>query len=120
MKPSENIFELIKSLSGREIEYILKTSDQHKKSGSNNYMMLFHEILSQAAYNEKEIIKKLGYENSLNNFAFTKNYLYHFILNRLEEICQFPQVVLRRNINRASLSLQEQYETFLRNVLKDA
>ncbi|HXB39617.1 MAG TPA: hypothetical protein VNZ49_03690 [Bacteroidia bacterium] len=120
MKPSENIFELIKSLSGKEIEYILKTSDQHKKSGSNNYMLLFHEIISQAVYNEKEIIKKLGYENNLNNFAFTKNYLYHFILNRLEEICQLPQVVLRRKINCANLSLQKKYEPFLQDVLKKA
>src|ERR1700752_1701147 len=116
MKPSENIFELIKSLSGKEIEYILKTSDQHKKSGSNNYMMLFHEILSQPIYNEKEIIKTLGYENNLNNFAFTKNYLYHFILNRLEESCLLPQVALRRSMNLVSLSLQKQYESFLQHV----
>lgn len=120
MKPSENIFELIKSLSGKEIEYILKTSDQHKKSGSNNYMLLFHEIISQPVYNEKEIIKKLGYENNLNNFAFTKNYLYHFILNRLEEICTLPQVVLRRKINCAALSRQKKYAPFLQEVLKES
>ena len=120
MKASENIFELIKSLSGKEIEYILKTSDQHKKSGSNNYMMLFHEILSQAVYNEKDIIKKLGYEDNLNNFAFTKNYLYHFILNRLEEISVLPQVALRRKINYASLSSNKQYEPFLKDVIKEA
>ncbi|HWY37955.1 MAG TPA: hypothetical protein VNY73_05315 [Bacteroidia bacterium] len=120
MKPSENIFDLIKSLSGKEIEYILKTSDLHKKSGSNNYMMLFHEALSQPVYNEKEIIKKLGYENNLNNFAFTKNYLYHFILNRLEEISQLPQVALRRKINYASLSRHKQYEPFLQDILKEA
>jgi len=120
LKPSENIFELIKSLSGKEIEYILKTSDQHKKSGSNNYMLLFHEIISQPVYNEKEIIKKLGYENNLNNFAFTKNYLYHFILNRLEEICTLPQVVLRRKINCAGLSAQKKYEPFLQEVIAEA
>lgn len=119
MKPSENIFELIKSLSGKEIEYILKTSDQHKKSGSNNYMLLFHEVISQPVYNEKEIIRKLGYENNLNNFAFTKNYLYHFILNRLEEICQLPQVVLRRRINCAALSTQNKYRPFLEDVLTE-
>ncbi len=120
MKPSENIFELIKSLSGKEIEYILKTSDQHKKSGSNNYMMLFHEILSQPVYNEKEISKKLGYEKDLNNFAFTKNYLSHFILNRLEEISRLPQVILRRKINFASLSLNKKYEPFLHETIKEA
>jgi hypothetical protein len=120
MKASENIFDLIKSLTGKEIEYILKTSDLHKKSGSNNYMMLFHEILSQPVYNEKEIIKKLGYESNLNNFAFTKNYLYHFILNRLEEISVLPQVALRRKINYASLSVSKQYEPFLHDVIKEA
>jgi hypothetical protein len=120
LKASENIFDLIKSLTGKEIEYILKTSDLHKKSGSNNYMMLFHEILSQPVYNEKEIIKKLGYESNLNNFAFTKNYLYHFILNRLEEISQLPQVVLRRKINFASLSTNKQYEPFLQDILEEA
>jgi len=82
-------------------------------------MVLFHEIISQPVYNEKEIIKKLGYESNLNNFAFTKNYLYHFILNRLEEICTLPQVVLRRKINCASLSLQKKYEPFLLEVLKE-
>ena len=83
-------------------------------------MLLFHEIISQQTYNEKEIIKKLGYENNLNNFAFTKNYLYHFILNRLEEISQLPQVVLRRKINCAGLSLQKKYEPFLQEVLLEA
>lgn len=120
MKPSENIFELIKSLTGREIEYILKTSDQHKKSGSNNYMLLFHEIISQPVYNEKDIIKKLGYENNLNNFAFTKNYLYHFILNRLEEICQLPQVTLRRKINCASLAIHKKYAPYLIETIEEA
>jgi tetratricopeptide (TPR) repeat protein len=120
MKASENIFELIKSLSGKEIEYILKTSDQHKKSGSNNYMLLFHEIISQPVYNEKEIIKKLGYESNLNNFAFTKNYLYHFILNRLEEISTLPQVMLRRKINCASLIQQKKYAPYLQEVLDEA
>ena len=120
MRPSENIFELIKSLSGREIEYILKTSDQHKKSGSNNYMLLFHEIISQPVYNEKEIIRKLGYEQNLNNFAFTKNYLYHFILNRLEEISTLPQVALRRKINCATLSLQRKYLPWLQDTLAEA
>jgi hypothetical protein len=120
MKPSENIFELIKSLSGKEIEYILKTSDQHKKSGSNNYMLLFHEIISQPVYNEKEIIRKLGYEKNLNNFAFTKNYLYHFILNRLEEISTLPQVVLRRKINCAALSQQRKYHPYLHDTLAEA
>lgn len=120
MKPSESIFELIKSLSGKEIEYILKTSDQHKKSGSNNYMLLFHEIISQSIYNEKEIIKKLGYEKNLNNFAFTKNYLYHFILNRLEEISTLPQVMLRRKINCAALSQQQKYRPFLTGTLAEA
>ncbi|MGZ3904143.1 MAG: hypothetical protein ACXVC6_10635, partial [Bacteroidia bacterium] len=120
MKASENIFDLIKSLTGKEIEYILKTSDLHKKSGSNNYMMLFHEILSQQSYNEKEIIKKLGYQTNLNNFAFTKNYLYHFILNRLEEISKLPQVILRRKINFAELSRQQQYGPHLADMLKEA
>lgn len=120
MKASENIFDLIKSLTGKEIEYILKTSDLHKKSGSNNYMMLFHEILSQQSYNEKEIIKKLGYQTNLNNFAFTKNYLYHFILNRLEEISKLPQVILRRKINFTELSRQQQYGPHLVDMLKEA
>lgn len=119
MKPSENIFELIKSLSGKEIEYILKTSDQHKKSGSNNYMLLFHEIISQPVYNEKEIIKKLGYQDNLNNFAFTKNYLYHFILNRLEEISLLPQVLLRRKINCAELIQQKKYAPYLAETLTE-
>ncbi|MGZ3863867.1 MAG: hypothetical protein ACXVPN_02005 [Bacteroidia bacterium] len=120
MKASENIFDLIKSLTGREIEYILKTSDLHKKSGSNNYMMLFHEILSQQSYNEKEIVRKLGYETNLNNFAFTKNYLYHFILSRLEEISKLPQVILRRKINFAELGRQKQYSPHLTDILKEA
>lgn len=120
MKASESIFDLIKSLSDKEIEYILKASDLHKKSKSNNYIILFHEILNQQVYNEKEIIKKLGYETNLNNFAFTKNYLYHFILNRLEEICPLPQVSLRRKINFASLSAYKQYQPFLQDVLQEA
>jgi tetratricopeptide (TPR) repeat protein len=120
LKPSENIFELIKSLTPAEADYIVKTSDQHKKSSSNNYMMLFSEIQAQETYDEKEIIRKLGYGDNLNNFAFTKNYLCHFILNRLEEISNLPQVALRRKINAVSLSTNRKYAPYLTEMTEEA
>ncbi len=87
MKPSDDIFLLIKSMSGKEKlffrkKYLLLTED-----ADNNYLKLFDEISKQAAtenaYDESKIKEGTYSGKFIKNLPFHKNYLYNSILNSL-------------------------------------
>jgi len=87
MKPSDEIFLLIKSMSGKEKLFFRKKFLLLLEDADNNYLKLFDEISKQAAndgeYDESEI-KKGNYEGKfIKNLPFHKNYLYNAILNSL-------------------------------------
>lgn len=105
MKPSLALFHLIKSLEPEEIESVRRGARLHVKGGENRYLQLFEEALVQEQYDEKLIVKKLGYENDLNKFAFFKNYLYNYILKCLELRDGFLKKEARSGLNRVELLL---------------
>ncbi len=87
MKTSDEIFQLIRSLSGKEKlffrkKYILLTADADK-----NYLKLFDEISKQTAdgddYDESKIKEGEYSGKFVKNLSFHKNYLYNAILNSL-------------------------------------
>lgn len=81
MKPTTELFDLIKSLSGSEKRYFkLHTSLQQ---GNKDYLKLFEEIDSQETYDENAIKRKFKNESSVKNITFTKNYLYKLIFKSL-------------------------------------
>jgi len=81
MKPSLELFELIKSLTKSEKRYFrIKASAQ---KGSKNYMKLFDVIDSLSTYDEELIRKKYRKEKFVKNFTFNKNYLSGLIFKSL-------------------------------------
>jgi tetratricopeptide (TPR) repeat protein len=103
MKPSLALFELIQTLEPGEVDAIRRGARVHVKGGENKYVFLFDEILKQEEYDEKSLIKKLGYEKELNKFAFFKNYLYNYILKCLEDRPGFIKREIRNGLNRVEV-----------------
>ncbi|MDZ4712720.1 MAG: hypothetical protein SGI89_10400 [bacterium] len=85
MKSSDEIFQLIKSMSGREKLFFRKKYLSLTGDADNNYLKLFDDIAEQtegdSEYDESKI--KIGnYTGKLiKNLSFNKNFLYNSILN---------------------------------------
>lgn len=87
MRTSENLFQLIKSMSKAEKGYFKKYASMHTIGEKNNYVKLFDAIEKQAEkseiYNE-DSIKKLFNEKFIRQLPVVKNYLYKIILESLQ------------------------------------
>jgi hypothetical protein len=81
MKPSTELFQLIKSLSKSEKRYFKLTSSL--QSGEKNYMKLFDAIEEQDEYDEPFIKKKFHNEVFISHLPSEKNHLYSLILKSL-------------------------------------
>ena len=62
MKPSEDLFLLIKSLSKTEKGYFQKYAQLHSSGKENNYIKLFYAIEKQASYEESKIVAQFKKE----------------------------------------------------------
>lgn len=80
MTPSNELFELIKSLNKTEKRYIKLN---FPSSENAKYRILFDEIEGAEIYDEKRIKEKFKGEKFIKQLTFTKNYLYNTILNLL-------------------------------------
>lgn len=85
MKPSDNLFKLVKSLTKSEKANFRKFAERHIIRGENNYMKLFDEVLAQKVYDEKKIIEKLNDKKLTAQLHVIKNYLFGTILKSLKE-----------------------------------
>ncbi|HCA43489.1 MAG TPA: hypothetical protein DEP28_09590, partial [Bacteroidetes bacterium] len=88
MKPTEDLFELINSLTKSEKRYfrIYSSLLSGKRKQEMNYLKLFNEIEKQCKtgiYDEKKIKEKFKGNNFIKQLTFTKNYLYNLILKSL-------------------------------------
>jgi len=81
MKPSTELFQLIKSLSKSEKRYFKLSSSL--QSGEKNYMKLFDAIELQSAYDEAAIKEMFKEETFINHLPSEKNHLYSLILKSL-------------------------------------
>ncbi|TXB65367.1 hypothetical protein FRY74_08060 [Vicingus serpentipes] len=81
MKPSTELFQLIKSLSKSEKRYFKLTSSL--QSGEKNYMKLFDAIEEQTEYDEDAIKNKFKTETFIKHLPSEKNHLYNLILKSL-------------------------------------
>lgn len=88
MKPTNDLFLLIKSLESTEKSYFKKFTRLHILGDGNNYIRLFEAIEKQThiseEYDETLIRKKFKGEAFLNQLWVAKHYLYHQILRSLE------------------------------------
>lgn len=83
MKASEDLFLLIKSLSGREKAYFKRSATLHSERKDKNYLKLFAAIDSMQSYDEAALKKKLAGQSLLRNFSHEKAYLYRHLLRSL-------------------------------------
>ncbi|MEZ4885521.1 MAG: hypothetical protein R3E32_12385 [Chitinophagales bacterium] len=83
MRPSDNLFKLIQSLSASEKRYFKIYAEQHIIGKKNNYMQLFDMIAKQTEYDEAAIKRKFRREKFIRQLTFTKNTLTHKIMKAL-------------------------------------
>tara|TARA_R110002072_G_scaffold227777_1_gene384603 strand:- start:13974 stop:15509 length:1536 start_codon:yes stop_codon:yes gene_type:complete len=81
MKPSVELFSLIKSLTKSEKRFFKLSSSL--QSGDKNYLMLFDYIEKQTSYNETALKKKFEKENFIKHLPSEKNHLYKLIMKSL-------------------------------------
>jgi hypothetical protein len=83
MTPSEDLFDLIRSLTQNEKRYFKINASKHIIGEKNNYVRLFEVIDKQKKYDEAAIKKYFRNEVFIRQMTFTKNYLYNLILKSL-------------------------------------
>ena len=83
MRPTDDLFDLIKSLEKSEKRTFSLYASRHVRGDANNYQKLFDAIDTQSVYDESLIKEKLSGESFVKHYAFAKNYLYRLILRSL-------------------------------------
>lgn len=81
MKPKNDLFELVHTLTANEKRYFRLYASMQK--GNKTYVRLFDEISNQQCYNEEEIKFKFRGEKFIEQLGFTKNYLMKLIFKAL-------------------------------------
>lgn len=98
---SNDLFELIKSLSRQEKRYFKLYAARHVIGEQNNYVLLFDAIDRQEAYDEGRIREQFSDKAFTRQLHVLKNYLYKLIMDSL------------RNFHDAGS--EDQFFTLLRN-----
>lgn len=81
MKPSTELFKLVKSLSKSEKRFFKLTSSL--QSGDKNYLKIFDAIEKQSVYNEEALKTEFENETFIKHLPSEKNHLYKLILKSL-------------------------------------
>lgn len=84
MRASDNLFNLIKSLTKSEKRYFKIIATKKNEDGKgNNYLQLFNAIDKQDEYDEEKIIRQFAKTTFIKHLPSEKNYLYFNILKAL-------------------------------------
>lgn len=81
MKPKNDVFQLVRSLTKAEKRFFNLFSALSE--GDKNYVKLFNALEKMSEYDEKKLKKKLAGERFLNNLSYEKNYLFKMLLRSL-------------------------------------
>lgn len=81
MKPSTELFNLIKSLSKSEKRFFKLSSSL--QSGEKNYLKVFDYIEKQSSYDEEQLKKRFEKETFVKHLPSEKNHLYKLIMKSL-------------------------------------
>lgn len=81
MKPSSELFKLIKSLTKSEKRFFKLSSAL--QSGEKNYLKIFDYIEKQENYDEEELKAAFGNEVFIKHLPSEKNHLYRLVLKSL-------------------------------------
>ena len=97
MKPTNQLFEIIKSLTPEEEKKFKSLSSLQQ--GEKNYIKLYNFIQSQENYDEDKVKNHFKNETFVQHFASEKNQLLHHILKSLR---------FQRQENNASAKIDEE------------
>ena len=103
MKPSHELFNLIKSLTKSEKRFFKLTSTL--QSGEKNYLKIFDAIEKQQVYDEEALKKQFEGERFIRHLPSEKNHLYKLILKSLRSFYSDNSVsaVLRTEIKNIEI-----------------
>jgi len=102
MTPSNDLFDLIKSLNSSEKKFL--TTQLSSASGSENiYLELYNVIDRQKEYDEQKIKKQFSKTLDARSFPVIKGRLFHLILDTLRAYCadDLPDFTVRQMIEKA-------------------
>lgn len=123
MKVSDDLFQLIKSMSKSEKGYFKKFASKHTIGEKNIYVKLFDAMDRLDEYNEQEIKKKFAGEKFADKLYSTKNYLFNLILKALSSYHAEKFAVLKLNMMMIELNvlfekgLYKQFKTLLNKAI---
>ncbi|MCT4560092.1 MAG: hypothetical protein N4A41_01840 [Crocinitomicaceae bacterium] len=107
MKPSGELFKLIKSLSKSEKRFFKLSSSL--QSGEKNYLKIFDFIEKQKEYNEEELKEHFKKEKFIRHLPSEKNHLYKLILKSLRSFYSEHSVssLLKQEIKNVEILYQK-------------
>jgi hypothetical protein len=83
MRPTDDLYQLIRSMSKSERGYFIKYSRIHVKGDQNNYMRLFDVISDMKEYSEEHLKRRLKNDAILSYLSTAKNQLHGIILKTM-------------------------------------
>lgn len=124
MKASDDLFQLIKSMSRSEKGYFKKFASKHTSGGGNIYLRLFDAVDDLDAYDENELKRRFKGERFTDKLYSTKNYLFNLILKALSAYHSEKFAVSKLSMMHIELNvlfdkgLYKQYKTRLNKAIE--
>ncbi|MCH2199422.1 MAG: hypothetical protein MK081_11640 [Flavobacteriales bacterium] len=121
-KASNNLHELIKSLTKAEKRYFKVYASRHMSNSSSNYERLFDAIDRQTDYNEDLLLKKFKGEPLTKRFSIAKNRLYQSVLRSLDAFHanSSTEAQLKRQIHSAEILYHKNLDGQALKILRSA
>lgn len=112
--PSDELFQLIKSLTSQEKRYFKLNFD--KKRPKSDFITLFDTIDSMKTYSESELIKKLKKTRDIKNLKQVKSQLYDKIVvalsiysnyssikRKIQNLIHYSELLSEKSLHRSSM-----------------
>jgi hypothetical protein len=103
MKPSTELFKLVKSLTKSEKRFFKMSSSL--QSGDKNYLKIFDVIEKQDEYDEEDLKKAFKKETFIKHLPSEKNHLYKLILKSLRSFYSEQSIssILKQEIKNVEI-----------------
>lgn len=121
-KSTDNLFELIQSLTKSEKRYFKLMSSRHTIGEENNYIVLFDYLDKLESYDEEKLFIHFNGQAFLNRFSITKKRLYDHILASLDTFYTNSSLdaQLFKSLHSADILYNKSLYDQCRRVLKSA
>lgn len=117
VKPQNDLFELIKSLTKNEKRYFRMFAMLQK--GNKAYIRLFDAVDKQRIYDENELKSRIVSEGFKGQLAFNKHYLYNLIIKSLISFNQkrSPDIKIQSLISECKILFEKAlYRKYFRTI----